>query len=186
PRGRGRARRARGGSRRPRRAPRVELGGVGGGVARHLVGGRGGRAAQPSLACRRGARRRAARPVPRVADARRPRRERDRADRRGRTPRSLRVAVTGSAPIPPPLLRRMLTTLGLERVHAGYGLTEATGVCTITRAGDPLELVAESSGRAVEGVDVRIVDEEGAPVPSGRRGEIHVRGPGVMHGYFDD
>jgi len=110
----------------------------------------------------------------------------DCVERRGLAPRTLRVAVTGSAPIPPPLLRRMLTTLGLERVHAGYGLTEATGVCTITRAGDPLELVAESSGRAVHGVDVRIVDEGGAPVPSGRRGEIHVRGPGVMRGYFDD
>jgi acyl-CoA synthetase (AMP-forming)/AMP-acid ligase II len=110
----------------------------------------------------------------------------DCVEQRSRAPRTLRVAVTGSAPIPPPLLRRMVTTLGLEHVHAGYGLTEATGVCTITRAGDPLELVAESSGRPVQGVDVRIVDEGGAPVPPGCRGEIHVRGPGVMRGYFDD
>ena len=68
--------------------------------------------------------------------------------------------MTGSAVIPPALLRRMLATLGLGQVHAGYGLTEATGVCTITRAGDPLDLVAESSGRAIDGVEVRIVGDE--------------------------
>jgi acyl-CoA synthetase (AMP-forming)/AMP-acid ligase II len=101
-------------------------------------------------------------------------------------PRTLRVAVTGSAVIPPPLLRRMVTTLGLDHVHAGYGLTETTGVCTITRADDPLDLVAESSGRPVDGVELRIVDEPGAVVPAGERGEILVRGPGTMAGYLDD
>jgi acyl-CoA synthetase (AMP-forming)/AMP-acid ligase II len=110
----------------------------------------------------------------------------DGVDARGRAPSSLRVAVTGSAVIPPPLLRRMYATLGLERVHAGYGLTEATGVCTITRAGDPLDLVAESSGRAVDGVELEIVDGQRARVATGERGEILVRGPGVMRGYLDD
>jgi HIP---CoA ligase len=110
----------------------------------------------------------------------------DEVDGRGRAPDSLRVAVTGSAVIPPPLLRRMLAALGLERVHAGYGLTEATGVCTITRAGDPLDLVAESSGRAVDGVELRIAGEGRRPVPAGERGEILVHGPGVMRGYLDD
>ena len=102
------------------------------------------------------------------------------------TPRTLQVAVTGSAVIPPALLRRMVSTLGIRQVHAGYGLTETTGVCTITRPGDPLDLVAESSGRAIEGVEVRIVGDDGLTAAARTRGEIVVRGPGTMVGYLDD
>ena len=92
-------------------------------------------------------------------------------------PDSVRVAVTGSANIPPALVVRMRDTLGLDAVHAGYGLTEATGVCTMTRADDPLALVTETSGRAIPGVEVRIVAPDD---------EIEVRGVGVMRGYLDD
>src|SRR5262249_5802012 len=73
-------------------------------------------------------------------------------------PRSVRVAVTGSANVPPALVRRMQATLTLDSVHAGYGLTEATGVCTITRADDPLGIVTRTSGRPIPGVEVRIRD----------------------------
>ena len=90
---------------------------------------------------------------------------------------SVRVGVTGSANIPPALIVRMRDTLGLDAVHAGYGLTEATGVCTMTRADDPLALVTETSGRAIPGVEVRIVAPDD---------EIEVRGVGVMRGYLDD
>jgi len=101
-------------------------------------------------------------------------------------PSSVRVAVTGSANIPPALVVRMTETLQLDAVHAGYGLTEATGVCTITRADDPLEVVTRTSGRPIPGVEVRVVDPDGHPLPPGNDGEIQVRGPGVMRGYLDD
>jgi acyl-CoA synthetase (AMP-forming)/AMP-acid ligase II len=80
----------------------------------------------------------------------------------------------------------MLDVLRLQLVVTAYGLTETTGVCTMTRPGDPVEVVAETSGRPIPGVDVRIVDASGAPVPAGARGEISVRGIGVMRGYLDD
>jgi acyl-CoA synthetase (AMP-forming)/AMP-acid ligase II len=99
---------------------------------------------------------------------------------------TLRVGVTGAAVIPPALVRDMLDVLGLALVVTAYGLTETTGVCTMTRPGDPIDVVAETSGRPIEGVDVRIVDESGAPLPPGSRGEILVRGIGVMRGYLDD
>jgi acyl-CoA synthetase (AMP-forming)/AMP-acid ligase II len=99
---------------------------------------------------------------------------------------SLRVGITGAAVIPPTLVRDMLGILRLQLVVTAYGLTETTGVCTMTRPGDPVEVVAESSGRPITGVDVRIVDPSGAPVPTGERGEISVRGIGVMRGYLDD
>ena len=99
---------------------------------------------------------------------------------------TLRVGVTGAAVIPPTLVRDMLDVLGLQLVVTAYGLTETTGVCTMTRPGDPIEVVAETSGRPIEGVDVQIVDEAGVPVPAGSRGEIAVRGIGLMAGYLDD
>jgi HIP---CoA ligase len=99
---------------------------------------------------------------------------------------TLRVGVTGAAVIPPTLVRDMLHVLGLRLVVTAYGLTETTGVCTMTRRGDPIDVVAETSGRPIQGVDVRIVDESGAPLPPGSRGEIAVRGIGLMGGYLDD
>jgi acyl-CoA synthetase (AMP-forming)/AMP-acid ligase II len=99
---------------------------------------------------------------------------------------SLRVGITGAAVIPPTLVRDMLGVLRLQLVVTAYGLTETTGVCTMTRPGDPVEVVAETSGRPITGVDVRIVDAAGDPVPNGERGEISVHGIGVMRGYLDD
>jgi acyl-CoA synthetase (AMP-forming)/AMP-acid ligase II len=99
---------------------------------------------------------------------------------------TLRVGVTGAAVIPPTLVRDMRDVLGLEVVVTAYGLTETTGVCTMTRPEDPAKVVAETSGRPIAGVDVRIVDEAGDPVPPGERGEILVGGIGIMKGYLDD
>jgi acyl-CoA synthetase (AMP-forming)/AMP-acid ligase II len=99
---------------------------------------------------------------------------------------TLRVAVTGAATIAPTLVRQMLEVLGVDHVFTAYGLTETTGICTITRAGDPVETIAGSSGRPVPNVDLDIVDEDGRSVSAGTRGEIVVRGFNVMAGYLDD
>ena len=110
----------------------------------------------------------------------------ERAKEGADTLRTMRVGVTGAAVIPPTLVRDMLHVLGLQVVVTAYGLTETTGVCTMTRPGDPVGVVAETSGRPIEGVDVQIVDESGVPLPAGSRGEIAVRGIGLMAGYLDD
>ncbi len=72
---------------------------------------------------------------------------------------SLRVTVTGAANVPPELIERLSTDLGFDSVVTGYGLTEACGVLTTCRTGDPLDLVARSCGRAIPGVELRVVDE---------------------------
>lgn len=107
---------------------------------------------------------------------------------RGGTPAfaSLRVGVTGAAVIPPTLVRDMLEVLGLSSVVTSYGLTETTGVCTMTRPGDPVDVVAETSGRPIAGVELRIIDEAGAQVAAGERGQIVVQGIGLMRGYLGD
>ncbi len=99
---------------------------------------------------------------------------------------SLRLAVTGAAVIPTSLIREMRTTLGFETVITGYGLTEACGVATMCRFDDDAETIARTSGRAIEGTEVQVVDDHGVEVPRGEPGEVVVRGYNVMTHYFDD
>jgi acyl-CoA synthetase (AMP-forming)/AMP-acid ligase II len=99
---------------------------------------------------------------------------------------SLRVAVTGAAAIPVQMIQRMRDELGFQTIITAYGLTEVCGFATICRAGDAPELVANTSGRAMPGVEVRCVDAEGNLVPPGEPGEVLVRGYNLMQGYFND
>jgi len=107
---------------------------------------------------------------------------------------SLRLAVTGAAVIPVTLVRRIIEDLGAETVLTAYGLTEATGFVTATREGDDVETIATTSGRAIDGVEVRIVAaaSEAAgrrgvtPLGPGVPGEVVCRGYNVMQGYFED
>jgi acyl-CoA synthetase (AMP-forming)/AMP-acid ligase II len=109
-----------------------------------------------------------------------------RDDRSMRRLGSLRLAVTGAAVIPTGLVERMQRELGFETVLTGYGLTEANGVATLCRAGDDPETVATTSGRAVPGVDVRVVDDAGQEVPPGTAGEVVISGYTLTRGYFGD
>ena len=97
---------------------------------------------------------------------------------------SLRLAVTGAAPVSVELIRRMREELQFETVVTGYGLTESTGIITMCRHDDPDETIAHTSGRAIPGVEVRLVDDEGNDVEVGQPGEIWARGYNVMAGYF--
>ena len=99
---------------------------------------------------------------------------------------SLRLAVTGAAAVPVELIRRMREDLHFETVVTGYGLTETTGIVTMCRHDDPIETIANTAGRAIPGVEIRLVDSNGADVASGDPGEILVRGYNVMLGYFGD
>lgn len=110
----------------------------------------------------------------------------DAPDRAARDLSSLRLAVTGAASVPPVLIRRMRDELGISDVLTAYGLTESCGVVSATHAGDPAELVAQSCGTPIPGVEVRLVDAQGAEVPPGTPGELLVRGYNVMAGYYGD
>src|SRR6185437_1188107 len=96
---------------------------------------------------------------------------------------SLRLAVTGAAVIPVELVHRMRRELGFQTVITGYGLTEATGIATMCRFDDDPETIAGTSGRAIPGVEVRVVGEDGRELPHGEAGEVVIRGYNVMRGY---
>ena len=99
---------------------------------------------------------------------------------------SLRVAVTGAAAIPVSMIRDMDEVLGFDTIITAYGLTEVCGFATICRPGDSPELIANTSGRAMPGVEVRCVDEFDVEVRRGTPGEVVIRGPNVMQGYFNN
>ncbi len=99
---------------------------------------------------------------------------------------SLRLAVTGAAPVPVEMIEQMRSRLGFETIITGYGLTESSGMATMCREGDAAEVISHTSGRAIDDVDVRVVDPDGSETPRGEPGEIVVRGYNVMLGYLDD
>jgi acyl-CoA synthetase (AMP-forming)/AMP-acid ligase II len=109
----------------------------------------------------------------------------DHPGRAARDLSSLRLAVTGAAPVPVPLVERMQQELSFEAVLTAYGLTEAV-VVTMCRPGDAAPLVASTSGRATADFEIRIAGPDGREVAAGQAGEILLRGPNVMLGYLDD
>lgn len=99
---------------------------------------------------------------------------------------SLRVAVTGAAAIPVSMIHQMRDELGFDTIITAYGLTEVCGFATICRAGDDPELIANTSGRAMPGIEVCCVDGEGNKVAAGEPGEVVIRGYNLMQGYFEN
>ncbi len=96
--------------------------------------------------------------------------------------RALRWCMSAGAPLAPEIRRRFEAAFGVP-LRQGFGLTEAT-FSTIALPEDTRG--ADSVGKPVFGVEVRIADADGTPLPAGARGEILVRGQNVMAGYFDD
>jgi long-chain acyl-CoA synthetase len=94
---------------------------------------------------------------------------------------SVRVAVSGAAPLPGAVLEEFQRRLGIT-IWEGYGLTETAPAVTSNAMGNAPK--AGSIGRALPGLELRIVDEHGDDVEEGDPGEIVVRGPNVFHGYW--
>ena len=99
---------------------------------------------------------------------------------------SLRLGVTGAAAIPVQLIHDMRSILGFETIITAYGLTESTGVVTMCTPSDTAETIANTSGKAIEGVEVKCVGIDGNEVAPFEQGEILVRGFNIMEGYFED
>ena len=95
---------------------------------------------------------------------------------------SVRYLICGGAPVPETLITRY-GQRGIAFVQ-GYGLTETAPLALVLRA-DEVSVKAGAAGHAVLPLsDVRLVDAENNPVAPGERGEICVRGPQVMAGYW--
>ncbi|MEV0260772.1 fatty acid--CoA ligase family protein [Streptomyces sp. NPDC050617] len=98
----------------------------------------------------------------------------------------LRLVVTGAAVVPLRLVERLRGELRIGTVLTAYGMSEATGMVTMCRRGDPAEVISGTSGRAIPDTEVVVVGASGEVLPPGEPGEILVRGYQVMSGYFED
>ncbi len=97
---------------------------------------------------------------------------------------SLRNIGVGGAPTPPGLIEECREALPHCGYTDHYGQSE-TGPLTILKPHDT-KAHAGTVGRPAEGVELRIVDADGNPVPPGTVGELITRGPYLMEGYFGD
>ncbi|WP_051284322.1 class I adenylate-forming enzyme family protein [Nisaea denitrificans] len=111
----------------------------------------------------------------------------------------LELAAKNGAPVPAPMLRYLsaggapldltvkakVEAMWKQPLHNGYGLTETSPTVTTTRMDDPAK--DETVGPAIPGVEFRIADRDtGLPKQTGDVGEIWIRGPNVMKGYYRD
>jgi long-chain acyl-CoA synthetase len=95
-------------------------------------------------------------------------------------PRHLRASFAGGAALQGAVAERWLTMTGTHVIE-GYGLTETSPVIT----GNPVGKARVGSvGIPVPSTEVMLLDDEGRPVPPGEAGEVCVRGPQVMAGYW--
>jgi long-chain acyl-CoA synthetase len=93
----------------------------------------------------------------------------------------LRIITSSGAPLD------AVTKAGIESLfgmplHNGYGVTECSPTIAMTRPGCPRK--DTSIGSVFPGVEVKFVGSDGTEVPAGEIGELHVRGPNVMKGYY--
>ncbi|ODR24147.1 (2,3-dihydroxybenzoyl)adenylate synthase [Mycobacterium gordonae] len=98
------------------------------------------------------------------------------------TPESLRLLQVGGSKLEPEDARQVREALcpGLQQV---FGMAE--GLLNFTRLDDPPEILEQTQGRPLSPADdVRVVDADGVPVGPGGEGELLVRGPYTINGYF--
>jgi long-chain acyl-CoA synthetase len=93
---------------------------------------------------------------------------------------------SGGAPVPPDLIRRIGDQFQARAAPGnGYGLTETTSA-VVTNGGADYLARPDSVGRPVITAEVRIVDDNGVDVPRGDIGELWIRGPNVIPGYWNN
>jgi len=95
---------------------------------------------------------------------------------------SVRYVKSGAAPLPPEMAKRFTSLTGIK-VRQGYGMTEAAPVTHIGRI-EPEFYRPETIGAPVALTDCRIVREDGSDAGVGEAGELVMRGPQFMRGYW--
>jgi long-chain acyl-CoA synthetase len=95
---------------------------------------------------------------------------------------NIRACISGAAALPEETLRAFEERFRVPLIE-GYGLTEASPVVAVNPLRGPRK--PASVGRPVPGVEAAVMGEDGKEMPGGTVGELAVRGPNVMRGYFN-
>ncbi|NLW55248.1 MAG: AMP-binding protein [Firmicutes bacterium] len=97
----------------------------------------------------------------------------------------MRTGIMAGRPCPVKVMQDVGEKMNMKEITIVYGQTEASPGCTQSRVDDPLELRVKTVGRALPGVECKIVDPRtGEELPDGVDGELVVRGYNVMKGYY--
>ena len=103
--------------------------------------------------------------------------------------RTARLLYSGGAPIPPSTVERFRDRFGIY-IHNGYGMTETSSAVVAVPPGVDAPVHQPSGtlsiGVPLPGVDARVVDPEGRPLPPGEQGELELSGPAVVPGYWNN
>ena len=94
---------------------------------------------------------------------------------------SMKVCTSGGAPMPVEVMKAFEDKFGV-RVFEGYGLSETSPLATFNHFERPAK--PGTVGQPIFGVEIKCFDENESEVPRGNRGEIVIRGPNVMKGYY--
>jgi long-chain acyl-CoA synthetase len=92
----------------------------------------------------------------------------------------VRYCFTAAAPMPVTVVRQWREKVG-QIIYEGYGLTETSPFASYNH---DVQYREGSVGTPLEDVEMKVVDHEGHDLPSGEQGEIAIKGPNVMLGYF--
>jgi len=97
---------------------------------------------------------------------------------------SLRVCISGGAPMPAELREKFIAATGASLVE-GYGLTESSGVVATNPYDGPVR--PGTIGQPLPATHIRLLDKEdpGRDAPAGEPGELAVKGPQIMQGYWN-
>jgi fatty-acyl-CoA synthase len=103
-----------------------------------------------------------------------------------RSPRdlsTLRLGVAAGAPVSEELVRDVQRSI-CPALLVAYSLTETSSTVCITHPDDPPEKRRFTVGRPLDGTQVRVLETDGTELPMESVGEIAIKGPGVMRGYY--
>ncbi|RFU27826.1 hypothetical protein B7463_g8521, partial [Scytalidium lignicola] len=98
----------------------------------------------------------------------------------------LRTGIIAGAPVPRPLMKRLVAELGMREYTSSYGLTEASPTCFNAFTYDSIHTRLTTVGKLLPHLRAKIVDRTGAIVPQGVRGELCIAGYSLQKGYFNN
>jgi fatty-acyl-CoA synthase len=96
---------------------------------------------------------------------------------------SLRTGIIAAAPCPVEVVKNIMNRMHCD-IAISYGLTETSPALTATTFHDSAELRATTVGKALPGIELKVVDDSRQPVAPGTVGELACRGYAVMKGYY--
>lgn len=97
----------------------------------------------------------------------------------------MRTGIMAGSPCPVKVMQDVVDKMNMKEITIVYGQTEASPGCTQSRTDDPLEVRVNTVGRALPGVECKIVDPRtGEDLPDDVDGEFVARGYNIMKGYY--